>query len=148
MSDPHKYVIGIVGATGAVGVELIKCLEGRNFPVDDLRLFASAKSAGKVVDTFLGEKLIEEFEVPKARECHFVFLAVSGEFALEYAPKIVANNGPYVIDNSSAFRYISDIPLVVSLFLNFLYSVSILSLLMNSSRFLRSMLEFLVRKRG
>lgn len=108
-----KFIVGIVGATGAVGVEVIKCLSKKSFPVSELRLFASAKSAGKVVDTEFGPLSIIEFSIEEARKCDFVFLAVSGEFALENAPKIVENNGPYVIDNSSAFRYMEHIPLVV-----------------------------------
>ena len=61
-----------------------------------------------------GDIRIEEFSVEAARTCKFVFLAVSGEFALEYARLISEGDGPIVIDNSSAFRYMSDIPLVVS----------------------------------
>lgn len=109
------YSVGIVGATGAVGIEIIKCLRGNGFPLARLRLFASAKSAGKILATSLGDQTVEEFTVESVRECDFVFLAVSGEFALEYAPKIVENNGPYVIDNSSAFRYMPEIPLIVRL---------------------------------
>jgi aspartate-semialdehyde dehydrogenase len=66
------------------------------------------------VETEYGELTIEEFSIEESRKCHFVFLAVSGEFALENAPKITENNGPYVIDNSSAFRYHPEIPLVAS----------------------------------
>lgn len=115
------YSVGIVGATGAVGIEIIKCLQGKEFPLARLRLFASAKSAGKVLTTSLGEQTVEEFTIESARECDFIFLAVSGEFALEYAPKIVENNGPYVIDNSSAFRYMPEIPLVVRVLPIFCY---------------------------
>lgn len=112
------YIIGIAGATGAVGVEVVICLHKLNFPVKKLRLFASVKSAGKVVHTAFGDQTCEVFSVEEARKCDFVFLAVSGDFALEYAPQIVADNGPYVIDNSSAFRYMPEIPLVVSSCLN------------------------------
>lgn len=68
-----------------------------------------------------GDIVVEEFSVEKVRSsCDFVFLAVSGEFALEYAPLITVDNGPIVIDNSSAFRYMDHIPLVVSnLFIRF-----------------------------
>jgi len=108
-----KFIIGIVGATGAVGIEVIKCLYNRKFPVESVRLFASAKSAGKVLNTDFGSLTIEAFSVEEARKCNIVFLAVSGDFALENAEKIAADDGPYVIDNSSAFRYNPDIPLVV-----------------------------------
>ena len=61
---------------------------------------------------------VEEFTVSSARECKFVFLAVSGDFALEHAKAISDNDGPIVIDNSSAFRYMPEIPLVVSVILS------------------------------
>ncbi|GAB5036557.1 aspartate-semialdehyde dehydrogenase [Nannochloropsis oceanica] len=113
-SHPTQKV-GVVGATGAVGAEMIKVLKDRRFPVtlDTLRLFASERSAGKKIKTPYGDKKIELFSVESARECDFVFLAVSGTFALQYAKKISEKGGPYVIDNSSAFRYDDDIPLVV-----------------------------------
>ena len=107
-------VVGIVGATGAVGVEIINVLLKLSFPVSRLRLFASARSAGKLITTGYGDIAVEEFSVALARECKFVFLAVSGEFALEHAPAISAgDDGAIVIDNSSAFRYMPEIPLVV-----------------------------------
>lgn len=110
----NGVVVGIVGATGAVGVEVIKCLEKLAFPVSRLRLFASARSAGKLIPTGYGDIAVEEFTVEAARECKFVFLAVSGDFALEHARAISAgDDGAIVIDNSSAFRYMPDIPLVV-----------------------------------
>lgn len=107
----HK--VGIVGATGAVGIEVIICLHKLNFPVSELLLFASSKSAGKVIKTLYGDLTVEEYSLERARECKFVFLAVSGEWALENAKLICSDDGPYVIDNSSAFRYFPEIPLVV-----------------------------------
>lgn len=106
-------VIGIVGATGAVGIEIISVLSRRQFPLSQLRLFASARSAGKTIETDYGPVVIEEFTVEASRSCHVVFLAVSGDFALEHARAISAGDGPVVIDNSSAFRYMPEIPLVV-----------------------------------
>lgn len=108
-----SYDVGIVGATGAVGIEIIDCLKRISFPLGKLRLFASKRSAGKTIETHFGPVEIEEFTVEASRSCYFVFLAVSGDFALENAKKISENNGPYVIDNSSAFRYMDEIPLVV-----------------------------------
>jgi len=107
------FKVGIVGATGAVGLELIKCLYDRKFPIDSLHLYASIKSSGSKLSTSYGEITIELFSVESCRLNDFVFLAVSGEFALEYAEKIAADNGPIVIDNSSAFRYMDHIPLVI-----------------------------------
>jgi len=110
-SKPLK--VGVVGVTGAVGQEIIDVLSTRKFPVSELKLFASARSAGKPMATPFGELAIEEFSLEAARACDVVFLAVSGDFALEWAPKITDNDGPLVIDNSSAFRYDDDVPLVV-----------------------------------
>ena len=73
----------------------------------------SERSAGKVVGTKFGDVTVEKFEVDAARECDVVFLAVSGDFALANAEKICADGGPVVIDNSSAFRYMDHVPLVV-----------------------------------
>ena len=115
--------VGIVGATGAVGLEVISCLHRRSFPLPkkangsladmSLRLFASPRSAGKVISTPFGDITVEAFSVDAARECRFIFLAVSGDFALEHARAITATGSTIVIDNSSAFRYMDDIPLVV-----------------------------------
>tara|TARA_B100000524_G_scaffold304341_1_gene179394 strand:- start:698 stop:2086 length:1389 start_codon:yes stop_codon:yes gene_type:complete len=112
-SSDTKLSVGIVGVTGAVGAEIIEVLGKRNFPLKDIKLFASARSAGKNMATPLGDKAIEEFSLEAARACDVVFLAVSGDFALEWAKKISANDGPLVIDNSSAFRYDPNVPLVV-----------------------------------
>jgi aspartate-semialdehyde dehydrogenase len=65
------------------------------------------------VETPLGSIVVEEFSVARSRECDIVFLAVSGDFALEHARAISEGDGPIVIDNSSAFRYMPEIPLVV-----------------------------------
>ena len=110
------YTVGIVGATGAAGVERIKCLESRRFLVSEfleLHLYSSAKSSGKIVPTAFGNVIVKEYSLEDARKCLIVFLAVSGEFALAHAKALTENEGPIVIDNSSAFRYDSDIPLVV-----------------------------------
>ena len=106
--------VGIVGATGAVGIEVVSCMHRRDFPVCELHLFASARSAGKKLDTPYGEMTIEEYNLDAARACDYIFLAVSGSFALEHGPSISkGNDGAIVIDNSSAFRYMDDIPLVI-----------------------------------
>jgi len=110
-SKPLK--VGVVGVTGAVGEEIISVLGNRGFPVSELKLYASKRSSGKLMDTPFGEKMIEEFTLESARECDVVFLAVSGDFALEWVPKLTADDGPLVIDNSSAYRYDDDVPLVV-----------------------------------
>jgi aspartate-semialdehyde dehydrogenase len=103
--------VGIVGATGAVGAELISVLARRRFPIDRLDLFASERSAGKTTTTPWGEKTLTEFSVAAAGACDLVFLAVSGSFAEQHAPELAKST--LVIDNSSAFRYRDDVPLVV-----------------------------------
>jgi len=112
MSDARGLSVAIVGATGAVGIEMVKVLHNRRFPVATLKLLASARSASKKVATPYGEKTIEEFSLDAVKGVDFVLMAVSGEFAKEFAPKIAAQ-GSIVIDNSSAFRYDDAIPLVV-----------------------------------
>jgi aspartate-semialdehyde dehydrogenase len=113
-SGKKGFNVGIVGATGAVGVEIIKCLSKREFPVQRLTLYTSARSSGKIANTEYGYITLEEYSLAAVRQCDIVFLAVSGEFALENAKLMCAEGGPIVIDNSSAFRYDADIPLVVS----------------------------------
>ena len=108
-----KLKVGIVGATGAVGEEIVKVLGNRQFPVSELLLYASARSAGKSVATPFGSVTIEEFELGKARGLDVIFLAVGGDFSLEYAHKLSEGDGPVVIDNSSAFRMDPNVPLVV-----------------------------------
>jgi hypothetical protein len=97
-----SYSVAIVGATGAVGKEIRTCLEARNFPVSQLRIFGSSRSAGTSVETEkYGTIEVELFDVAKARQCDVVFLAVSGDFALEHAEAIAAgDDGAVVIDNS------------------------------------------------
>jgi len=106
-----------VGATGAVGKEIVGCLEKSDLDVSSLRIFGSSRSAGSTRKTGwdkFAEVEVELFDVDKARECDVVFLAVSGDFALEHAEKIAeGDDGAVVIDNSSAFRYNPKVPLVV-----------------------------------
>ena len=97
-----SYTVGIVGATGAVGKEIRQCLETRKFPVGNLRIFGSERSAGKTISTdSYGDITVESFSVDAAKECDVVFLAVSGDFAQEYARAISdGDDGVVCIDNS------------------------------------------------
>jgi len=104
--------VGVIGATGAVGKELVEVLGRRRFPVTKLRLFASGRSAGTRARTPFGEITIEEFTPEQARDLDLALLAVSGDFAKQHAPALVAA-GVTVVDNSSAFRLNDDVPLVV-----------------------------------
>ena len=104
--------IAIAGATGAVGREILKTLEKRNFPVASLRLLASRRSKGKTV-TFKGEQLqIEELGHESFKGIEIVLSSTSGSLSREFTPSAVAA-GAVVIDNTSAYRMDSAVPLVV-----------------------------------
>ncbi len=102
----------IVGATGAVGKELIRLLTLREFPLVQLTLLASSHSAGKTFDTHIGKVEVETFSEEKLSGHDIVFFATSGEHAKQYAP-LAVSSGATVIDNSSAFRLDDNVPLVV-----------------------------------
>ena len=108
----QKYNIAVVGATGAVGNEIIQILEQRDFPIDNLYLLASAKSKGKKIE-FKGEELIvedlSEFDFSKA---HIGLFSPGGKISAEFAPK-AAKAGCIVIDNTSHFRMQNNVPLIV-----------------------------------
>jgi len=104
--------VAVIGVTGAVGKEMVNVLHDRAFPLSELRLFASERSAGKTIDTPYGTRTIEAFTVDAVAACDIALMAVSGGFAKEFAPQLAAR-GVTVIDNSSAFRYDDDKPLVV-----------------------------------
>ena len=106
------YNVGIVGATGAVGQELIRLLELRSFPIGELRLLASARSAGKTV-TMLGRTLtVHEAKLGAFEGLDLCFFAAGGSVTRAFAKDAVAS-GCVVIDKSSALRMEADIPLVV-----------------------------------
>lgn len=106
--------VALVGATGAVGKEMINCLFSEKYPIESLFLFASTKSVGAVMETPFGELAVAEFSVDAvlAAGARIVLLAVSGGFSEEFSP-ILAQKGCIVIDNSSAFRYMGNVPLVI-----------------------------------
>ena len=107
-----SYKILIVGATGAVGNELIRLLELRDFPVKQLSLLASERSAGTKFSTPFGEIEVEIFNEEKLQGHDIIFFATSGGHAKQYAP-IAAKTGAVIIDNSSAFRLDDNVPLIV-----------------------------------
>ncbi|HVS76649.1 MAG TPA: aspartate-semialdehyde dehydrogenase [Steroidobacteraceae bacterium] len=105
-------VVAIVGATGAVGVELIRCLEERRFPLSELRLFASARSAGKTL-TFRGQPLsVQELKEDSFRGVDVALFSAGGGTSRRFAP-LAVGQGAVVVDNSSAFRMDPAVPLVV-----------------------------------
>jgi aspartate-semialdehyde dehydrogenase len=112
MEKTASFTVGIVGATGAVGQELLLLLEKRRFPISALRLFASARSAGKTVQ-FAGRAVaVEEAKPGIFANVDVAFFAAGGSVARELAPDAV-KAGCLVIDKSSAFRLDPDVPLVV-----------------------------------
>jgi aspartate-semialdehyde dehydrogenase len=104
--------VAIVGATGAVGVELIRCLQERHFPLAELRLFASARSAGRTLE-FRGAPLtVRELNEDSFRGVDIALFSAGAATSRRFAP-IAARAGATVVDNSSAFRMDPDVPLVV-----------------------------------
>ncbi|MGC9110196.1 MAG: aspartate-semialdehyde dehydrogenase [Caldimicrobium sp.] len=108
-----EYTVAVVGATGAVGRMMINVLEERNFPVKELRLFASPKSKGVKIP-FRGEEIeVEVLEETKSfKGIDIALFSAGAQRSLEYAPKFVSD-GAVVIDNSSAWRMDPEVPLVV-----------------------------------
>jgi len=102
--------IGIVGATGAVGQELLSVLEKRNFPVSELRLYASARSAGKS-QKFRGREVSLEVLPETPLPVDIVLASAGGGISKQYAA--IWARQSVVIDNSSAFRYDPGVPLIV-----------------------------------
>ena len=107
-----KVKVAILGATGAVGREMMKILEERNFPVEELHLLASPRSVGQKV-AFRGQELTVELACEEAFEGMDIVLgAAENDIAERFAPAIV-KSGAVFVDNSSAFRLDPNVPLVV-----------------------------------
>ncbi|WP_457639128.1 aspartate-semialdehyde dehydrogenase [Persephonella sp.] len=106
------YNIAILGATGAVGQTMLRVLEERNFPVNEIRLLASERSAGKELE-FMGLKYKVEPVSPEAFEgIDIALFSAGGSRSKQWAP-VAVEKGAVVVDNSSAFRMNDDVPLVV-----------------------------------
>ena len=107
-----KYKVAVLGATGAVGQEMIKILQERQFPVSELVPLASARSVGKLID-FNGEKVaIKEAKEDAFEGIDIVLGAAENDIAEKFADAIV-KSGAVFVDNSSAFRLDPNVPLVV-----------------------------------
>src|SRR3954471_24454510 len=107
-----SITVGIVGATGAVGQELLKLLHERNFPMASLRLFASARSAGKVVEHAGKKYTVEEAKPGVFADVDAAFFAAGGAVTRALAPDAV-KAGCLVIDKSSHYRMDPEVPLVI-----------------------------------
>ncbi|HCL91487.1 MAG TPA: aspartate-semialdehyde dehydrogenase [Verrucomicrobiota bacterium] len=107
--NPH---VAVVGATGAVGIEMIKTLEKRNFPAGKLTLLASARSVGKKLKYRGQELAVAELKKDSFGGIDIALFSAGGSISKEYAPA-AAQAGCVVIDNSSAFRMDDRVPLVI-----------------------------------
>ncbi len=105
-------VVAIVGATGAVGVELIRCLEARRFPLAELRLYASSRSAGKTLRFRDAPVGVRELTGEAFRGVDIALFSAGSGISKRFAP-IATGDGAVVVDNSSAFRMDPAVPLVV-----------------------------------
>ena len=106
------YNLGILGATGAVGQEIIRLLHERNFPLGELRLLASARSAGKTVSYEGRNWTIHEATADSFDGLDLCIFSAGGDQSKQFA-SVAAERGCIVVDNSSAFRMDPDVPLVV-----------------------------------
>jgi aspartate-semialdehyde dehydrogenase len=106
---PH---VAVVGATGAVGVEMIKTLEKRNFPVGQLTLLASARSAGKKIKCIGRDATVQELTKDSFAGVDIALFSAGASISREFAPAAVKAGG-VVVDNSSAFRMDDAVPLVI-----------------------------------
>ncbi len=107
-----SYRVAVLGATGAVGTELLELLEQRNFPLAELRLLASPRSAGKTLQFRKEDLPVEAVSDRSFENIDIVLASAGGKTSKAFAPQAVAA-GAVVIDNSSAFRMNPEVPLVV-----------------------------------
>ncbi len=107
-----EYVVAVVGATGAVGEEMVSVLEERNFPVAELKLFASERSEGKVME-FRGEPIkVQKLTEESFKGVDIALFSAGAERSKHFAP-VAVREGTVVIDNSSQWRMDPEVPLVV-----------------------------------
>ena len=107
-----QYRVAIVGATGAVGVEFLRCLEQRRFPMSTLHLLASARSKGKKMAYDGRDIEVEELTENSFADVDIAFFSAGGSISKKFGP-LAAKAGAVVIDNSSAFRMDPAVPLVI-----------------------------------
>lgn len=107
-----KVRVALLGATGAVGTELLELLQSRNFPLADLKLLASPRSAGRTI-SFQGEELLVEPVTEQSFDGVDIVLASAGGSTSKTWANIAVERGAVIIDNSSAFRMNPDVPLVI-----------------------------------
>lgn len=112
MNDTNQYNVAVVGATGAVGLKMLETLEDRDFPIGELKLLSSSRSAGQKL-TFKGREYTVEEAVPESFDhVDIALFSAGGSVSKKFAPEAV-NRGAVVIDNTSAYRMAEGVPLVV-----------------------------------
>ncbi|MFU0842915.1 MAG: Aspartate-semialdehyde dehydrogenase [Burkholderia sp.] len=107
-----SYKVGILGATGAVGQQMMKVLEEHRFPVSELRLFGSERSAGRKLTYAGSEVTVEAADAKRFAGLDLLLGAAGNDVAKQYIPEAV-RQGVLVVDNSSAYRLDPDVPLVI-----------------------------------
>ncbi|WP_284037550.1 aspartate-semialdehyde dehydrogenase [Neobacillus sp. 114] len=112
MSHQNGFHVAVVGATGAVGQQMIQTLMKENFPIRELTLLSSARSAGKKVDINGSEYTVQEAKPESFEGVDIALFSAGGSVSKELAPE-AAKRGAVCVDNTSAFRMDTDIPLVV-----------------------------------
>lgn len=110
--NERDIVVGVAGATGAVGREMLRILEERDFPASQVRALASSRSAGMKIPFRDDELIIEELSEDSLQDMHLALFSAGGGTSQEFAP-IAAKQGCVVVDNSSAWRMDPEVPLVV-----------------------------------
>ena len=107
-----KVSVAVAGATGAVGNQMISCLEERNFPISSIKFLASHRSVGRKL-RFKGDEIpVEELKADSFKGVDIALFSAGGGTSIQFSP-IAANSGCVVVDNSSAWRMDPDIPLIV-----------------------------------
>jgi aspartate-semialdehyde dehydrogenase len=112
MSQQSGFNVAVVGATGAVGQQMIETLVKQNFPIKQLLLLSSARSAGKKVEVNGKEYIVQEAKPESFEGIDIALFSAGGSVSKELAPEAV-KRGAIVVDNTSAFRMDPEIPLVV-----------------------------------
>lgn len=113
MAQQSNLTVAVVGATGQVGGVMLRLLDERNLPIEQLRLFSSARSAGNTIE-FRGKPIVvEDVDTADVSGIDIALFSAGGAASKQYAPRF-AEAGAIVIDNSSAWRMHEEVPLVVS----------------------------------
>jgi aspartate-semialdehyde dehydrogenase len=107
-----KFNVAVVGATGAVGNEMMRILEERDFPIQELRLLASERSAGKLLDFKNKPVVVQKLDKDSFQDIDIALFSAGGGRSLDFCP-VAAASGAVCVDNSSAWRMDPDVPLIV-----------------------------------